>query len=331
MERHLTAALLALLEHSDRSVLSGLLERAGLGGPSLDDAEFLYPAPGGPPGTGEIRSPHRRVRVAAVEPGGEFQPGPDGGVSTLVISMTGKAPPGLVGLSWEQVDRWLAGVAERYDPESRTGFLLRQFRAYLPEVGIAYFAGFRSEQLERAPEALTQLTGFYREAGSLFDRLGTALPEGLAEVRQARPEDLLVGFCYRDYSGVSLGAENFLRIALHLGPAELQTACWFGPGGDGHTRLKAALQAESPVLTALRSMEPEPLLWLWSPQGEQRIPLHEIEPGQVAGLDWDRYTVALQTSRPFAELAGEGLVERVAGWVSEMLEPLRPVLTGVVH
>lgn len=331
VERHLSAALLALLEHSDRAVLGGLLERAGLEGPPLDGAEFLYPAPGGPPGTGEIRSAHRRVRLAALEPGGAFQPGPEAGVTTLVISMTGKAPPGMMGLSWEQVDRWLAGVAQRYDPESRTGFLLRQFRAYLPEVGIAYFAGFDRAQLAGAPGALAQLTGFYRQAGSLFERLGAALPQGLAEVRQARPEDLLAGYCYRDYSGAALGVENFLRIALHLGPAELQIACWVGAGGESHGRLRAALQTESTLLASLREVEPELLLWLWSPEGEQRIPLHELEPDLVAGPDWERYTVALQVGRPFAELAGEGLVEQIGDWVGEMLEPLRPVLTDVVH
>lgn len=329
-EPHLTAALLALLEHSDPAVLNGLLERAGLDGPPLDGAEYLYPAPGGPPGTGEIRSPHRRVRLAALGPGGELPPTPADGLPTITVSMAGTAPPGQAGLSWEQLDRWLATVAERYDPESRTGFLIHQFRAFLPEVGIAYFAGFDPDRLQAVPGAFVQLSGFYQESREFFERLGGVLPDGLAEVRQARPEDLLAGYCYRDYTGAGLGAENFLRVALHLAPAELQTSCWLGAGGEAHLRLQTALLDESDLLAALRGVEPEILLWLWSPGGERRIPLHELEPGQVAGLDWGSYTVALQVSRPFVDLSGEGLMERLAAWVRQLLEPLEPVL-GVRH
>jgi hypothetical protein len=330
-EHHLTAALLALLEHADRSVLNGLLERAGLAGPPLDGAEFLCPAPGGPAGVGEIRSPHRRVRLVALEPGGEVEPPPPDGTPTVVVSTTGNAPPGLTGLSWEQLDRWLAGVAERYDPESRTRFLIQQFRDYLPEVGIAYFAGFAAARLAGVPASFAELSAFYREAGDLFERLGAVLPEAFSEVRAARPEDLLAGYCYRDYAGVGLGSANFLRVALHLGPAELQIACWLGAGGEAHGRLRTALLAQSPLVAALKEMEPEPLLWLWSPTGEQRIPAHELEPSLVTGLDWEAYTVALQVGYPFRALAGEGLVVRIGGWVEGLLERLSPVLGGVVH
>ncbi|MFZ5817689.1 MAG: hypothetical protein ACOY93_20740 [Bacillota bacterium] len=269
--------------------------------------------------------------MAAVEPGGEPPATPEDGVPTLVVNMTGKGLPGQRALSWEQLDRWLGEAVDRYDPESRTGFLVRQFRAYLPEVGIAYFAGFAAEELEEVAGAFARVSRFYQQTGELFERLGGALPGGLAEVRQARPEDLLAGYAYRDYAGDGLGAANFLRVALHLGSAELQTACWLGAGGEAHGRLRTALLTDSPLLAALRAAEPEVLLRLWSPAGEVGLPLHEIEPGQVAGLDWAGYTVAVQVSRPFADLAGEGLVERIGGWASTLLEQLAPLLTGVVH
>ncbi len=238
---------------------------------------------------------------------------------------------GAAVLSWEQVDRWLAAEAERYDPESRTGFLIRQFRSYLPEAGITYFTGFDAARLAGLPEAFADLTGFLQSAAELFDRLGPALPAGVGEVRQARPEDLLAGYLYRDYAGGPLGAGNFLRIAFHLAQGELQLACWLGVGGAAHGQLRAALMAGDERTAGLRAMEPAPLLWLWSAEGEQQIPLADLDRETAGEVTWDRYTVAVQVGYSFTELGGDGLVERIGRWLLSLREALGSVLTGVVH
>lgn len=330
---HLTSALMALLEHSDRTLLAGLLRHVGLGGLATDEdelkgAEFLSPAPGGPPEAGEIRSPRQRLRILATGPGIPPPALKDDGVPTLVISPTGRAPAGAVGLSWEQLDRWLAERAGQYDPETRTGYLLRQFRQYLPELGITYFAGFDADRLAVLPDAHRQLEQFYREAAELFERLPGALPAGFAQLRFARPEDLLAGYCYRDYAGDPLGDGNFLRLAFHVPSGELQISCWFSPEGEAHGRLRAALKAGA---ESLSSTEPAPLLWLWSPTDERRMPLPEFDPEKVTDADWPAYVVAVQVGYPFAQLGGSGLTERIGGWVQSLLDRLRPVLSGVVH
>lgn len=278
---------------------------------------------------GEIRCPERRLRVVALEPGSEPPTLPADGVAALVVSMSGKAPPGARALSWEELDRWLAAQGDGYDPEGRTGFLIQQFRAFLPEAGITYFAGFDPADLDGVGGAFAQVSQFYQGAGALFERLSSGLSGRLSEVRQARPEDLLAGYCYRDYTGGRLGAANFLRIAIHLGAGQLQIACWLA--GESSRRLREALLADGPLLAGLRGLEPGPLLWLWSAESERQIPLDELEPDQVAGLEWERYTVAVQVGHPLAELAGAGLVERIDGWVAALLSQLAPVLGGVLH
>jgi len=330
-ERHLAAALLALLEHADRSLLTGLLERAGIAAPALESAEFLYPAPDGPPGAGEVRTPHWRGLLLAVGPSGDGATVLPVGLPTLLISPTGRPVHGAETLSWEQVDRWLAAEAERYGPESRTGFLIRQFRAFLPEVGIAYFAGFAPALLEGVGQAFGTISQFLATAGELFERLGPALPAGLREVRQARPEDLVAGLQYRDYAGGVLGGESFWRIAFHLGRGELQLACWLAAGGAAHGRLRAAALQADERWTGLQSMEPPLLLRLWSPAGEQQIPAAEIDPEAAGQIAWDQFTVALQVAYPLHLLGGEGLVERIGDWSGDLLERLAPLLAGTVH
>lgn len=333
-DQSLTAGLAALLEHADRALLSGLLELAGaadLAGP----VQVLFPVPDGPAGVAELRSSDgRRIWLAAVEPGGKPPQVNGTGVEHLVISMTApalSAGPGAHGLTWERVDRWLEQMADRYDEETRTGFLLRQFRAFLPEAGITYFSGFAEEQLAAAPGALRTLNDLYRTADDLFERLGSGPENRFSEIRRSRPEDLLAGYCFRDYAGLDLASEDFLRVALHLETSHLQVAFWLGTGGPSHRRLLQMLQEEPLPLTTLLEIEPVPLLWLWSPEEEQQVPLRAIEPGQLAGLDWNRYAAAIQVNRPFSALGGEGLVERIHGWIRELVEGLHPVLSGVLH
>jgi hypothetical protein len=336
----LTAALLALLEHSDRDLLNGFLRRAGIGAQLERGADLTvqFPAPDGPPTAGLISAPHLSLTLVTQAPGERLDPSSaaDSSGSLLAVTVAGRAPEGAAALSWEQVDRWLAGACEQYDPESRTGFLLRQFRAYLSESGIEYFTGFPPEQLDEVPGAFAALTRFYQTADQFFDRFApalTTLREGVVQARQARPEDRLAGYCYRDYTGAPFGAGGFLRLAFNLPQRELQLSLWLIPGApaDSHARLREALTRDPEFPERLRQLEHDPLLWLWSTAGERKLPLEELRPADIAELDWAQYQVGVQLSQPFANLAGEGLVQRVAESAGDLLTVLSPILTPQLH
>lgn len=333
----LTAALLALLEHSDKDLLNGLLKRAGIPLQAAPGADLTirFPAPDGPPGTGLIAGPDFQVALAAQAPGETLDlaavqslPG-----VPLTISLTGNAPPGAHGLSWEQVDRWLAGAAERYDPESRTGFLIEQFRAFLPELGIEYFAGFDPTLLEAAPEAQATLSRYYQVAGLLFGRLAPALAglrAGSTQIREAQPQELLAGYCYRDYSDPVLGATGFLRVALNLPESRLEAACWLTPG-DAHARLRERLVTDPGFRGALAALREQPLLWLWSAGGEQKLPLDALDPEQIGEVHWPQYHVGVQVGLPFADFPAENLTGRVIARVESLTNALAPLFTGTIH
>lgn len=334
----LTAALLALLEHSDKALLNGLLERAGIplqAGPDTP-LTIRFPVPDGPPDAGLIAGPDFQVTLTAQVPGEPWDPEAvlDLPGVPLAISLAGTAPPGAHGLSWEQVDRWLAAAAETYDPNSRTGFLIEQFRAVLPELGIAYFAGFEAPLLAAAPGALATLGQFYQVAGLLFERLAPAVVgvrPGAAQVRQSRPEELLAGYCYRDYSDPALGTAGFLRVALNLPEARLEAACWLMPG-EAHRRLHKHLTGDAPFRAALAGLKEDPLLWLWSPGSEQKLPLDSFDPGSLEGLTWGDYQAGVLVSLPFADFPTEDLTGRVLAQVEALTAALQPVLGGgLIH
>lgn len=333
----LTAALLALLEHSDKSLLNGLLKRAGIPFQVRqgENLTIRFPAPDAPPGMGLISGPDFQVAVAAQHPAEAWEPAAVLNLPgvPLAISLTGTAPPGAHGLSWEQVDRWLAAAAEQYDHESRTGFLIEQFRAVLPELGIEYFAGFDQELLAAAPEAQATLTRFHQVAGQFFDRVTAAVGAvrmGAAQIRQARPEEILAGYGYRDYSDPVLGPTAFLRVALNLANARLESACWLTPGG-AHSRLYELLTTSPAFRGALAGLEQEPVLWLWSAAGEQKLPLDTFDPDSLADLAWGQYHAGLQVSLPFAEFPAEDLTGRAASLVTSLTTALAPVVSSVVH
>jgi hypothetical protein len=333
----LTASLLALLEHSDRDLLNGLLRRASIPyqAETNTDMEVQFPAPDGPPGTGAIHSPHFRLTVAAPAPGEPFDVGTLAGEpgTALAITLAGQAPPGAHGLSWEQVDRWLAGEQERYNPESRTGFLIRQFRAVLPEWGVEYFAGFQADLLDQAPQALTTLTRFLQAGAQFFDRLGPALAavrEGATAIRQARPEEQLAGYFYRDFSDPQAGPGNFQRVAFHLPEGHLHLIYWLVPAGnEAHARLRDLLLRNEPFREALAELEQAPLLWLWSGSGELKIPLADLRPADLQEVDWPQHHVGLQVAVPFTDLPGEDLVGRVTARVQALFEALAPAFQRV--
>ncbi|HYF93714.1 MAG TPA: hypothetical protein VD969_15980 [Symbiobacteriaceae bacterium] len=333
----LTAALLALLEHSDRGLLNGLLKRAGIDLQAKPGSEVTvrFPVPGGPPGAGLITAPGLEIAVAAQQPGEAWDPAPLLTVPAvpLTISLAGTAPPGAHGLSWEQVDRWLAEAAARYDPESRTGFLIEQFRAVLPELGIAYFEGFEPDQLTAAPEAHATLNKFYETADRFFDQLAPALAAarpGAAQVRQARPEELLAGYCYRDYSDPALGATGFLRVALNLPEQQLQAVCWLMPG-SAHSRLGDLLTGDPGVRGALARLEHHPLLWLWSPAEEKKLALDPLDPEQLEALDWSQFHAGVQVGLPFDQFPAEDLAGRVAALTEAVSAALAPAFSAVIH
>lgn len=332
----LTAALLALLEHSDRDLLNGLLRQAGLPAQVPGSAELgvEFPAPDGPPAAGRLEAPDLRLTVLTQAPGEALpSPGDAAAGDVLAVTLTGRAPEGVHSLSWEQVDRWLAGAAERYDAESRTGFLIRQFRALLPEMGIEYFPGFETEQLAAAPGALRAFGQFLQTAGQFFERLAPALGaarEGLAQVRQSRAEDSLAGYIYRDYTAPAFTPAGFLRVALHLPQSELQTSLWLAPG-PAHTRLREVLSEDDRFLEGLRQLEQDPLLWLWSAQDERKLPLDEFRPEALAELTWAQYQAGVQRSVPLDSLAGPGSVDRTTELAEQLLAVLSPVLVAVLH
>lgn len=332
----LTAALLALLEHCDRDLLNGLLRTAGI--PFQAEAgaevEMTFPAPGGPPSAGWIATRHFRITIITQAPGEMLWPVGEGSGTVLAVTLAGKAKPGTHVLSWEQLDRWLGSLEERYDVETRTGFLIRQFRTFLPEMGIEYFAGFTRDQLTGAPGALGSLSEFYQVADSFFDRFGPALAavyEGAAQARDSRPEDLLAGYCYRDYAGPSFTPAAFLRIAFHLPEQQFQLSFWVAPGTEQHGRLREGVLGDTDLVAQLAGLEEEPLLWLWSTGGEQKLPLEDWQPGRLEALDWSQYQAGIQRSRPFEDLSGEGLVERVIQMAEGLCGALLPVLTTVLH
>lgn len=330
----LTPALMALLEHADRAVLNGLLRLAGLDVPAGGEAAFHFPAPDGADGAGEIHLGDRRIWLAAVAPGEEPPPLPAGGAEPVIISPG--APAGRDGdpvhrLSWDRVDRWLGEVEAQYDANTRTGFLVRQFRAYLPEAGIRCFPGFDAEILARAPRAFRDLAEFHSRVEALFEQIGTGFAASWPLLRTARPQDVLAGYWFRDYAGAGKGEDDFVRIALHLEAGELQIAVWLSPGGAPHARLQAALAEEGGLGEALRALTPPPVLRLWSAADERQIRAEELDPALRGAVDWTSYTVAVQVARPLSDLAGEGLPERLAGWTQELLDVLAPVLADVVH
>jgi hypothetical protein len=334
----LTASLLALLEHGDRELLNGLLRRAGVDYPAAGgEVKVQFPAPDGPPGAGLIASPHFRLTIAAPAPGEPYDAGAlaDQDGTPLAITLAGQAPPGGHGLSWEQLDRWLAGAQEQYDPDSRTGFLIRQFRAVLPEFGIEYFAGFDPDLLERAPRAFATLTRFLQTAAQFCDRFGPALAagrEGSTAIRQARPEEQLAGYWYRDFSDPAGGPGGFLRIAFPLGESQLHLIYWLTPAGnEAHTRLRELFLDDEGFRNTLAELRQNPLLWLWGPAGDRKLPLADLHPADLEGIDWPQHHVGLQVSLPFAELPGEDLVGRVMARLTALLEALAPVLSTLLH
>lgn len=331
----LTAALLALLEHSDRELLGGFLRRAGApchlaAGEGL---EFQFPAPVGAMTGGLIAAPHCRLALMAQAPGEPWTP-PAASPDTIVITLDARAPKDAHALTWEELDRWMAGLEERYDPDHRTGFLLRQFREYLREAGIEYFAGLAPDEIAHAPQALTTLNDFYTRAGAFFDRLALALAGalgGTSEARQARAEDLLAGYCYRDYTGAAFTPSGFLRVALHLPESELQFSLWLTPGEGAHARLRTALLENPAFLTGLRDLEGEALLWLWSTGGELKIPLEERPAEAIASAEWSQYQVGVQVSTSLADLSGEGIIPRVTARCEALSQAMAPILAATLH
>lgn len=331
----LTAALLALLEHSDRDLLNGLLRRAGIPfqAEAGADLRVQFPAPGGPPGAGTINAPHFRIALAAQAPEEPWDPAELEHLpgTPLAVTLAGQAPPGAHALSWEQVDRWLADAQTDFDPDSRTGFLIAQFRSVLPEWGIEYFAGFDPDLLQTAPEGLEALSRFYQTSSQFFDRLApalTALRPGVAQLRQARPEELLTGYNYRDYSDPVGGPAAFQRIAFHLRERALHLIYWLTPGGpgDAHGRLRQTLLEHT-----LERLPEDTVLWLWSTEAEHKLPLADIQPEELEALDWGRFHAGMQVSLPFADLPGDDLTGRVVGRIQALLECLAPVLTTTLH
>lgn len=321
----LTVALLALLEHADRALVAEFLQLIGVAPPARPE-ELRF----GPDG---LTGPNFGLRVVAQAPGEPPLP-EEATPGTVAITLTGAAPPGAAGLSWEQVDRWLTSAADRYDPETRTGFLVRQFQEYLREAGIAYFAGFDPHLLDQVGPALATLGQFFATADGFMDGLGTALANlrpGLAEVRRSRAEDLLASFVYRDFAGPALGGGGFLRLALHASQQEWHLAFWAAPGEAAHARLRAAVLAGGGGLEALQRLGGEPRLWLWSPESEVILSMEDLPAESPPDLDWGRYQVAFQQRFALSDLTEPGSVPRVLNAAQHLLDAILPLVAEPIH
>lgn len=333
----LTAGFLALLEHADPAVLTGLLQKAGITTTGGGGGSAAFPAPGGPPGAGVITLPGLRLVVAAEAPGQPFDPAAlqEAADEVLAVTVSGREVPGIHVLSWETVDRFLLEMAERFDPETRSGFLIRQFRALLAELGLEHFAGFKDEELEEVPGALNLLNRFQHTANRFFRHLTPALAalwDGVSPVRQSGPTELLAGYLYQDYAGENFGTGNFLRIAFHLIQGQIQLSFWITPAAaESHSRLREAITEGSPLLEQLQALDAEPLLWLWSAAGERQIALDRMTPDLAAELDWNGHQAGVQRHQPLSLLAGEGAAARIASLAEELVQALQPVLMPVLH
>ncbi|MGE5672962.1 MAG: hypothetical protein ACM3XM_03625 [Mycobacterium leprae] len=338
-----TAALLALLEHADTDLIGEILGKVGYtayqtGAGRRPEVTFL----GGPPESGLISGPDFSVLVTAQAPGQEIPP-PSPGVpddrQRVVVSVTGKAPPGASGLSWGQVERILAQAAERHGAESRTGFLVRQFQDYLRSIGIESFPGFTNADLMQAPEALVTLTRFRRSSEGFFRQLSLSLAtehEGMAELRQSGPTEFLTGYCYRDYGSPRLGHASFLRTAIHLPLQAMQISLWFTGQPDEAARaeqsqLRELLIHDQELLDHLRQLEHDPLLWLWSPAEERQIPLADLTAGTLEAIHWNQFQVCIQRSIPFPQLSDDAIVALTTAMAGELITLLGPAFSPVIH
>lgn len=336
----LAGAFVALLAHSDRRLLSSFLQRAGLAWQAEEPLEFRFPAAGGT-GMAEVVAPRRwrllllsRAPVAPWDPAWVLRAsevaraGPEPGAVVVVAPGARRPPQGqeqVILFSWEQVDRWLEESAEAYPADSRTTFLIEQFRHFLPSAGLTYFPGFDPEDLSRSSRALGTLQRLSDRTAQLFDNLEPMLREEwpeLAQSRAARPEDLLAGYLYRDYVGREWGDGTFLRLAVNLGREALEVSFWLtatGQQDDAHTRMGQAAAEVMPRLAHLEGM----MIRLWQVGGEQQIPAGELDP---ASVDWAENQIGLQAEIGFAEAGHDGLVERVVEMATSLVAALEPVL-----
>jgi len=281
--------------------------------------------------------PNLRLVAAAQSPGQPFDPAALQAEAdeVLAVTVSGREVPGIHVLSWEAVDRFLLKMAERFDPETRTGFLIRQFRELLAELGLGHFAGFSAAELEQVSGALDLLSRFQHTANRFFRHLAPALAalwDGVSPVRESGPAELLAGYLYQDYAGEDFGTGNFLRVAFHLIQEQVQVSFWIAPAAaESHSRLRDALTEGGALLGQLQALEEEPLLWLWSASGEQQVPLERLTPEAAAELDWNGHQAGVQRHQPLSLLAGEGAAAQIVRLAEELVQVLQPVLTPVLH
>lgn len=331
----LSGSLVTLLSHVDRRLLSSFLALCGLSWEATEPLAFHFPA-AELPTAAEVRAPGRwRLLILAQAPAAAWEPawvegarqsaanGAEESRLLLIAPAIEHLPSKQeIARTWEQVDRWLEQEADNYPPDTRTGFLLEQFREFLPAVGLTYFTGFDPDDLAASATALTTLQRLVEQADQFFAHLEPVLGSlwpGLEAARSARPEDILSGYLYRDFTCSDWGEGAFLRGALHLGQRSLDVGFWLaGPGGP-HARLAGAAEAIFPRLAAVEGL----VVRLWRVGGEEQIPALEAA---AAAIDWSQYQVGFQVSLGFDTLQPAGLTAQTAEWARQIVEALAPVL-----
>jgi len=289
-----------------------------------------FPAPAGPADAGLLGE-----TLLLTQSPGQPAPLPPAGQSVLVITL-GRPPKTAHGLTWEQVDRWIEKGVARFDAETRTGFLLRQFQSFLRAAGIEHFAGFPTNQTTGASAAHRLLTDFHATTDNFFERLLPAVHEqvgprpgtSLAELRRSRPEDLLAGYTYRDYPLTSAGQGSFLRVAVNLADSELQLSCWLEVGTKWHRLLHHALTAE----TGVPNLPPDTMLRLWSQTEERQISIRHLPMvTPIPEAEWNQFKAGLQFGLPLDFLTGDDLIGRLLAQVEHLTSTLDSLSPGTLH
>jgi hypothetical protein len=333
----LACALAVLLEHAERRVLAEVLALAGVEWPSDLPLLFAFPAEPETPAA-EVAAPGQwrlLILARALQPPWEeawldraaalaFTSAEPARV--LLLSPVSRRASGedgpAVHLSWEQLDRLLDRLLEHYGPESRTAFLVDQFRQFLAAEGLAALPGLEPEDLAAGARGLTEIQRVGDLAGRLFGHAEAALrltwPD-IASLRAERPEDVLAGYFYRDLSGTAWSHAGFLRLALNLPQQALEVTFWLAPepAGVPGEQLRQLADRLLPRLA-----EQGVFLRLWSEAGEQQVPAADAN---LSGLAPGRYQIGFQLAVSAPELQGEGQAARVSGVAEGLLELLSPL------
>ena len=257
-EDRLTNALMCLLEHSDRSVLSGFLKLATgtLVGVTADEkvdfdvqVSFSQSRPDARIRTSGFQMLIETKRYDALDEQqmrNHWQDLVEARVPTVLLALTGGRPgneivdrlndsglspnPRAHHLTWSQVLEWLVGLEREFEPDTLTGFLIRQMGEYLAALGYNYFKGINMDDVLEYAEALAVTAKYQATTGKqilallniLGERIDAALlpnriPRKINSFGPPRVGDTLAGttvsFEFIDFLPAQGGNDLRLRVS----------------------------------------------------------------------------------------------------------------------